>query len=248
MADANKLLGYVGWMLTGVGLVFILVGAGVSYSTYHFLQTALRAQGEVFDLAARRNTSSSSSRSTLLYFPVVRFDAANGQKIIFESSTGTSPAAYEVGERVTIVYDPREPGNASIESFFAFWFMPTLFGGLGSLLLAVGSGILWLPRRTRQRRVLLRQTGVKIDASVQRIELNRFVRVNGRHPHFILCQGTDPLTGRDREFRSENLYFDPAPLLTEKTLEVWMDSRSPKRYWVDTEAIKQRHRMKEAVP
>jgi hypothetical protein len=45
-----------------------------------------------------------------------------------------------------------------------------------------------------------------------------------------------------RDFRSENLYFDPAPLLDEKTLDVWFDPRNPKRYWVDTEFIKERRR------
>jgi hypothetical protein len=51
---------------------------------------------------------------------------------------GSSPPAYEVGERVTILYDPTSPKEAKINSFGELWLWPLLLGILGGLDLLTG--------------------------------------------------------------------------------------------------------------
>ena len=51
------------------------------------------------------------------------------------SGTSSSPPAFDVGERVFLLYDPADPSRARIDSFVARRLLPAVFGGLGACLL-----------------------------------------------------------------------------------------------------------------
>ncbi|GEM_PF-6666929 len=60
-------------------------------------------------------------------------------------SVGSSPPAYDVGERVGVLYHADVPEQARIEGFIENGFAPSLFGGLGGIfaLIGFGYGGLW---------------------------------------------------------------------------------------------------------
>jgi hypothetical protein len=55
----------------------------------------------------------------------------------------TSPPAYHVSETVNVLYLESDPCDAKIESFMSLWFPPMFFGGMGTIFLAVGGGMIF---------------------------------------------------------------------------------------------------------
>lgn len=114
--------------------VFWLFFIGLSL---YFLQSSWRlarhgqpATGVVVALDERRDSDG------VTYSPVVEFDTG-GRTYRFDSGISSYPAAYDVGERVAILYDPANPNHAKIK---AWWSAPPLYILLFALM--VGAALL----------------------------------------------------------------------------------------------------------
>ena len=59
-----------------------------------------------------------------VYCPTVEFATASGETIRFESAYGSMPASYKVGQAVKVLYDPKAPDSAEIDSGVSNWFAP----------------------------------------------------------------------------------------------------------------------------
>ncbi|MFJ5674624.1 DUF3592 domain-containing protein [Streptomyces sp. NPDC093097] len=132
----------LGVLLSAVGLI----AAGVSIS---YLTGAERARGTATGLEwsgggsiGRRGSSSSPSAH-----PVVEFTTADGTSRTFRGSAGSSPPAYEVGERVEVLYRADSPGDARINGFIQMWVLPLVMGGLGLGFTGIGTAFALAKRR-----------------------------------------------------------------------------------------------------
>jgi hypothetical protein len=106
--------------LVGVGLLAVaalVVAAARAFraDAAAFAATAARAPGVVVDVPVGPPDASAPSGSTSLFFPVVRFTAADGRTHESPTREGSRPAAAAVGERVTVLYDPADPGHVDLE-------------------------------------------------------------------------------------------------------------------------------------
>lgn len=124
--------------------VLLLLGSAFLYlaylaysSTAKFLKKAEITLGEVVRYEERWSRSSKGGRSKL-YYPVINFQARNGERISFESSTGSGSPPYKIGENIKIAYNPGNPQTASIYAFFDLWFVTFFFGLIGINLFAIG--------------------------------------------------------------------------------------------------------------
>ena len=125
----------------------MLSGAGHdALQTRHDIAVGTTADGAVTDLIA-----GSGSDGDTVYYPRVRFVTQSGDVIEFTSSSGTSPPAFEVGEAVSVLYEPTSPGNARINSFFQLWLLPIILGGMGSVFGIIGGAGLIFGGSTRIR-------------------------------------------------------------------------------------------------
>jgi hypothetical protein len=121
--------------LVVVGLVLWGVVGLFFWDMQSFTDAAVRVRGVVVDLEMRKTTEGGWKKS---YYPVVRFQSTNGQEVQFVSGVGSSPAAFERGEEVEVLYDPAAPEEARIDSWFDLYFVPILAGALGSVFLLSG--------------------------------------------------------------------------------------------------------------
>jgi hypothetical protein len=131
--------------------VFMLLGSLVVYEhTASFVHRATRTQGTVTALVRHQSVNYSNTngsignRSTIRYSyqPVVQFQYGS-QHIQFSDSVASNPPAYHVGETVNVLYLESDPYEARIDSFTSLWFLPMLFGGMGAIFLAVGTGMIF---------------------------------------------------------------------------------------------------------
>ncbi|MFI8962166.1 DUF3592 domain-containing protein [Streptomyces sp. NPDC053493] len=132
-----------GALFSGIGLV--LAGVSVSYLT-----DGERAPGTVVALEWEEHGGGSRKGRTgdePVAHPVVAFTPAGGSPTRFREFTGSNPPAYEVGERVEVLYRPDSPEDARIDGFAALWLLPLIFGGIGLVIVGVGTGIALVARR-----------------------------------------------------------------------------------------------------
>lgn len=101
--------------VAAVGFLIVVIGAAMLASQFRFRQRAGTAQGTITALRAVA-TGGSELGTGLVYRPTVRFTTAAGEDIEVESRTGTNPAAGQVGNVVTVRYDPADPRRFSITS------------------------------------------------------------------------------------------------------------------------------------
>lgn len=221
--------------VVGVGLL-----AGGIWSvlrTRQFLQTAVSVPGVVVENVWRedRTTTGNARREgvTWAYYPRIRFRTADGQDINFVSNIGASPPSYRVNEAVAILYDPRQPSNASTSSFASLWVGSIVLLGMGVMFASPGIGFIVWKRVNDRKTAWLRQNGRRIQAEVTGVLLNTSLNVNGASPYRIACQWLDPASNQVYLFHSANIWYDPSNYVP-KMLEVLVDPNNLRRYTVET--------------
>ncbi|MEZ0611032.1 DUF3592 domain-containing protein [Fibrella sp. WM1] len=136
--------GVVGIAFLGVG-VFLLRLAVITYlEKQAFASHARQATGRVVSLSrhAIRN-----KRPT--YAPIVSYQVAG--KTYQLEGLASSPAAYTVGQILTVQYDPARPAVGQIQSFMEQWLLGLIAGGVGGLLTAIGLFVVWSTAKTGLR-------------------------------------------------------------------------------------------------
>ena len=110
---ATLIVGLSGLLLLGLALAF-------AYPSWQLVRHAERTGGTVVGLPG--GSSSSSSRR-------IEVEYAVGDDIYtITSSVASSPPAMQMGEKVTVLYDPADPADGTIEGFLELWFVPMMFG------------------------------------------------------------------------------------------------------------------------
>lgn len=125
------------------GGIFLLVGLGVMggglFAYVHmrnFADRAIRVPGEVVALS-----SHTDSDGDTLYSPVFEFQDQDGGLRQVTSSSSSKPAAFDVGEKVEVLYEPGDPTDAVIDSFSQMWLLPTVLIPFGAIFALIGAAV-----------------------------------------------------------------------------------------------------------
>lgn len=210
----------------GFGAALLLVALFLGVSTELFIGQASVAEGTVI---AAGNPNSSARSSAL-----IRFTAANGQVVEFNSPVRSNPPEFRLGQTVRVYYEAADPsGSARPDSFLSLWFWPGLAGLLGLVFGIVGAGffMVWLLNWRKQKWLQLH--GQRLTAEIIAIRQNTAVRNRGQSPYVILAQWRDPLKKLHYTFKSDNIWSNPAPLAPGAEISVLVDPNNPGRYHVE---------------
>jgi hypothetical protein len=126
-----------------VGVALLLVGTVLLVRKVQFVTSAERATGTVIDVSREAD-----SDGEVTFYPVVAFTTADGSRIQFKSSTGSSPASHSTGDRVEVLYDSDDPSDAELSGFVDLWLGPGIFLLLGVGFAAVPLLIFWFRSRS----------------------------------------------------------------------------------------------------
>ncbi len=122
----------IGCTAVVINLLFIgfcLWGVYAGFTNWKLQTNGETATGTVVYL----NEQSDSEGGCCTYVPVVEFNA-NGQVYSIEGNTASYPPAYELGERVPVLYDPADPQSAQIDKWSERWLFPIII--IPSMLIA----------------------------------------------------------------------------------------------------------------
>lgn len=210
-----------------VGIAMIIGGIFMYRSNQQFLQSSLKSTGTVTRLDLKQSSDSSS------YYPVVQFRTLENQVINFTSSAGSNPAPYQVGETVEVNYNPTNPNSAKINDFMSNWLTVLIFGIMGTLFSYIGVIFPIIKIRFDRKKKWLLQNGKRISSEFQKIEINQSFSVRGSHPYIIVSQWHDTETRTMHIFKSENISYNPEKFVTNKNIDVLVDSKNYKKYYMD---------------
>jgi hypothetical protein len=120
---ANRV--YVGCAILFANLFFAgfcLWGVYAGYVSWQLDQKGQTTTGTV----VRLEESDSSEGGCCVYSPVIEFVANNDLTYSFEGDTASDPPAYDVGEEVSVLYDPTNPDTAQINKWSERWLFPLI--------------------------------------------------------------------------------------------------------------------------
>jgi hypothetical protein len=100
---------------------FCLWGAYAGYTSWRLEQNGETITGTVIEM----EESDTSEGGCCVYSPVIEFNV-NGQSYTFEGGNASYPPAYEVGEQVSVLYDPADPETAQINKWTERWLFPII--------------------------------------------------------------------------------------------------------------------------
>ena len=96
-----------------------------------FLLRALQVIGVLQSLRAEK------LQTTTIYFPVIQFTTVSGMTVTAESKT--SKSGLFIGQKIPVLYDPNDPKNLEINSFWSRWVLVWIAAFLAVLLLGSGA-------------------------------------------------------------------------------------------------------------
>jgi hypothetical protein len=131
-------------LVTVVGGIFSLSGGVLAVVAVHhfirrraFIRNSVVAPGVVVALREERD----GMEHRAVRYPRVRFRAATGRDVTFESEMAGGHA-WHVGEAVSVRYRREDPRTAEVDSILVLWGAPALFAGLAAVFLGAGIGLL----------------------------------------------------------------------------------------------------------
>ncbi len=130
------------WAFSGIAGIMLLVAGTSAFNALAKISREESASGRVVDMIERRQYVNEQDRIVEeYYYPVVEYVSSDGKRHTVQLSEGSNPASYEVGDEVTVLYEPEHPMDARIKSFGSsalMWVLPGITGILGvAFLVAV---------------------------------------------------------------------------------------------------------------
>ena len=131
-ASAEKIILGV---FTGVAILMLLIAFLSSGSAILKMNREESAPGRVVEVIERREYVNEQDRVVEeYYYPVVEYISGDGRSHSVQMTEGSSAPSHEVGDQVTVLYNPDRPLEARIKSFGSsalMWILPGITGILG---------------------------------------------------------------------------------------------------------------------
>jgi hypothetical protein len=133
--NAGKMEKIILGVFSGVAVLMLLIAAISSYSAVSRMSKEDSATGRVVEIIERREYVNEQNRVVQdYYYPVVEYVSADGRPHTVHMTEGSSAPSHEVGDKVTVLYDPEHPLEARIDSLGSsalIWILPGITGILG---------------------------------------------------------------------------------------------------------------------
>jgi hypothetical protein len=123
---------FCGWAAVVVGPCLLIAGVVSYLDARKFVETATRTEG-IVEPAGKSDA-------------VIVFKDAAGAEHRLEVGAAGSPAGFEAGRKVPILYDPANPGRAKIDFPLSIWGRCAVFLGFGVIDCFLGVALLIVAR------------------------------------------------------------------------------------------------------
>ena len=119
--ETEKIPNKLSFIFGLVGIILLAVAVFSYFHTWSFMSDSLTSDGTVIDFVYSDNAA----------YPTVRYQTQAGKFVEFTSNVGSNPPSFDKGELVEVYYNPENPREARIGTFFSLWGMVIIPGVLG---------------------------------------------------------------------------------------------------------------------
>lgn len=222
-----KIFSIINYVCLILGLSLLGLSFYLYQSKQAFIANAETAQGTVVELIASRSDKSTT------YRPVITFTTKEGKQTEFTSSAGSNPPSYNQGEKVTVLYDPKNPVKADINSFSSLWLGAIIVGFIGFVFFLIGVFSVVSDKKKQKKLQYLLANGKRISTKFEAVEINNSTAVNGRNPYQICTKWFDEAANELYVFKSNDIWFDPTDYIGTEPIKVIIDPNDRKNYNMD---------------
>ena len=210
-----------------IGIPFAVVSVFELKNTLNLLSNSHKTLGKIVGIEEERQRNRGS-----MYSPVIKYKSVAGDEYVYSSTTKTGYTSYKIGQEIELIYDKNNPQNARANSFLDIWLL-TIILGVGGWVSTIGGIILLLVTLKKKRlEKYLKNHGQKILTDFIGIGKG-LVEINGESGYVINCQWLNPQDNIMHTFKSDDIWFDPTNYLKERKIEVLIDPKDPKKYYID---------------
>lgn len=135
----------VGCLLLATAACALFFGAKKAYNTHSTLAGMEKAEGVVTHLESQISHGRRSSGTT--YRAHYRFKV-DGKTYRGKQQSASNPAAYDKGEKLTVLYNPADPQDSYPDRFMDNYLGSVIIGGVGVFLSIFGSVMLFGKKQT----------------------------------------------------------------------------------------------------
>ena len=122
-------------IFSGVAALMLLAALVLSFFNILKINLEESADGTVVDMVSRREYVNEQDRVVReYYYPVVEFVSRDGRRHSVQMNEGSQTPSHEIGDKVTVLYNPKSPLDARIKSYGSsalMWVLPGITGVLG---------------------------------------------------------------------------------------------------------------------
>ncbi|MGO1245160.1 MAG: DUF3592 domain-containing protein [Sphingobacterium sp.] len=124
-------------LLVLIGLALVALGIQFFLSSRNFRETGVRTLATVRDNIAME--SRNNSGTSIMYAPLLEY-AVKGEKKTYTPNARSNPPAYDIGEKVPIVYSPNNYQKVRIISYWGIYLGSNILFAFGLPILVIGAG------------------------------------------------------------------------------------------------------------
>jgi len=206
-------------VFTSIGAIFLTVAILVFLNNKKFMKTAIQADGVVVYAGQT---------------PTIAFTDLNNKRIEYTPNMKCNPPCYNLNEKVKVYYDKNDSNDVMISGFVSQYLLVLIFGILGFIFFSIGFGFIIFGILKKGERENLKKMGIKVETKFVEIKQNTYVRVNRKHPYYIVTEWFDEDKQAKHYFKSENIWVNPKRYIDENAdIIVYLDRNNYKKYYVD---------------
>jgi hypothetical protein len=122
-------------ILLASGVILLAISLFKFGESLAFIRKSERAIGTVIELEEREDGEGNRS-----YKPIFKFKTSANQEITCLSPVSSSPPAWKIGEEAIIAYNPANPSQAKVLTYFGAFLWTIVFMAIAMPLIVVGGG------------------------------------------------------------------------------------------------------------
>lgn len=220
----NNLVLILGVIFTIVGAIVIAVGVVSNISSKEFMENAVSANAIIEEIEVDEH----GDETDHYVFVTYEYDGNEYNRVQLNYY---SSDMYE-GQEIEIYFnpdDPRDVRTSEGELFFAIF--PIAFG---CLFIAIGLPMIIYKIHKKNKKTRLIESGQRIIAEIESIDMDYNITINGRHPYRVFCNYNNPYDGYIYKFKSDILSFNPNDFYNiGNPVDVYVEQGNFKNYYVD---------------
>ena len=215
---------FMGCIFTILGIGFLVGGFILTKNLNAFMERAIAVDGVITEIVYDNVNENSSDDVFVSY----EYD---GQMYDHVQLNYYSSGMYE-GKELTLYVDPDSPRK--IETAEGNRTLLIVVFAVGGFLTIVGIPTILTSYLRKLKNNKLAETGQHIYGTIESIERDTSVTVNGRHPFRVYCNYKNPADGMTYKFKSDCLYFNPNDSYkVGDSVDVFVNPDNYKKYYVE---------------